>query len=128
MNPLALTTDQQLSIPQHNGHRNETQAVACCSKRFAAFQSQKQSDSIRKFSVKFSANNFVTQSHDSFSKHYDMVELLGEGGYGEVYMCRYRETGAQRAVKILKVKTEEEQDTVLSEFNILRGIDHPNLL
>lgn len=79
-------------------------------------------------SIKFSANNFVTQCYESFGDYFEIVELLGEGAYGEVFVCRHRESGAERAVKILEVSTEEDAETVLSEFNILRGIDHPNLL
>ena len=82
----------------------------------------------KKNSIKFLANSFVTQRCDSFNEHYEIVEQLGEGAYGEVYICKHKESGAERAVKILQVETEEDAEIVLSEFNILRGIDHPNLL
>ena len=98
------------------------------SNRFATQRHSLQKTKKKSNSIKFSANSFVTQRYDCFNKHYEIVEPLGEGAYGEVYVCRHIESGAERAVKILQVESEEDADTVLGEFNILRGIDHPNLL
>ena len=100
--------------------------------RFAAAAANKNNEKIphkrKADSIKFSANNFVTQCYESFEDYYEIVELLGEGAYGEVFVCKHKESRAERAVKILEVSTEAEAETVLSEFNILRGVDHPNLL
>lgn len=79
-------------------------------------------------SHKFRANSFVTQSSESFFDHYRIVDRLGEGGYGEVFVCEHKESGDRRAVKILEVADETQHDRVLNEFNILKGLDHPNLL
>ncbi|CAB9524600.1 MAP kinase-activated protein kinase 2 (Fragment) [Seminavis robusta] len=129
MNPTtSINTERQLPI---YGSYEEAMVGGCSrDKRFAGIKSNlhQSQQSIPRGSIKFSANNFVTQSSDSFYKHYETLELLGEGAYGEVYVCRHRETGIQRAVKILQVESDKEARSVQREFNILRDIDHPNLL
>ena len=46
------------------------------------------------------------------------------GAFGEVRMCQHRETGAQRAVKVLKKShmDEDEKKMLFNEINILRGL------
>ena len=81
-----------------------------------------------KGSIKFSAHNFITQSYDCFTDHYEILGLLGDGGYGEVFRCKHKESGAERAVKVIEMTSEEQGETILAEFQVLRGLDHPNLL
>ena len=56
--------------------------------------------------------------------------LLGQGGYGEVRKCVSRSDKVVRAVKIIKKEsiTNEEHETFKNEMNILRKLDHPNIL
>lgn len=122
------TSSGDFSVSMSNGSMAEAIALAGkAAKRFGA-QTKKNSCAQRKQSFKFSANNFVTQRYDSFNEHYEIVELLGEGAYGEVYVCQHKESGAERAVKILKIEDQDDAKVILNEFDILRGIDHPNLL
>jgi calcium-dependent protein kinase len=127
MNTLTSSSEFTLSLSTTNNVESKAESIVAgktANDRFAARPSYK----TKSASIKFSANKFVTQRYDCFSEHYEIVELLGEGAYGEVYVCKHRESGAERAVKILQVEDEEDAEVVLSEFNILRGIDHPNLL
>jgi calcium-dependent protein kinase len=52
------------------------------------------------------------------------------GAFGEVRMCVHRETGAQRAVKVLKKSAmdAEEQKMMMNEIDILSRLDHPNIV
>ena len=61
---------------------------------------------------------------------YDIQELIGEGGYGKVYKAQHKETGILRAVKCLKKKTldQENMKSILTEFETLKKLDHPNLV
>jgi calcium-dependent protein kinase len=56
--------------------------------------------------------------------------LLGQGGYGEVRKCVSRSDKVVRAVKIIRKEsiTSEEHETFKNEMNILRKLDHPNIL
>lgn len=80
-------------------------------------------------SVKFSAKNFVAQKQESLEDHYIVGELLGEGGFGEVFACTHIQSREERAVKvILKSEDEAENLTVIEEFDIVKDLDHPNIL
>lgn len=45
-------------------------------------------------------------------------------------MCVHRDTGAQRAVKVLRKAhmDEDEKKMLFNEINILRNLDHPNIV
>jgi len=58
---------------------------------------------------------------------------LGEGAFGEVWSVKHKLTSAPRAMKILKKTLKEPkeiQDSVdiLNEINLLKKIDHPNIV
>lgn len=61
---------------------------------------------------------------------YDINELIGQGGYGKVYKAMHKDTGIFRAVKCLKKKglDQENMKSIMSEFDALRKLDHPNLV
>ena len=52
------------------------------------------------------------------------------GAYGEVRKCLHKETKALRAVKIINKKclAEDEKQKLLNEIDILKQLDHPNIL
>jgi serine/threonine protein kinase len=49
---------------------------------------------------------------------------VGLGAFGEVRMCVHRDTGAQRAVKVLRKShmDEDEKKMLFNEINILRNL------
>ena len=61
---------------------------------------------------------------------YQIGKVLGTDAYREVRHCTHLRTKAQRAVKIMNqdLMTKEEQERMLVEINILKGLDHPNVL
>ena len=81
-------------------------------------------------SVKFNAAQFVSRRKDKISKVYQVTSALGEGGYGEVFLAKHLDSGTERAIKVIeKAKTNsKENDMILNEFNIVKDLDHPNLL
>lgn len=80
-------------------------------------------------SLKFCAKNFVTKWSQDLEKQYTMGELLGEGAYGNVYACTCLQSGAERAVKVIPKSTDNYQnEMVIREFEVLKELDHPNIL
>lgn len=64
------------------------------------------------------------------SDHYDVKELIGEGAYGCVRRVVHKSTGVDRAMKtIMKsfVRLSEVKNMLL-EVDILRKLDHPNII
>lgn len=80
--------------------------------------------------VKFNVGQFVSRRKDKVSKHYQIKSALGSGGYGEVFLANHKGSGQERAIKVVdKTKWKsKENDAVINEFNIAKGLDHPNLL
>ena len=56
--------------------------------------------------------------------------MLGEGGFGKVYLVMHKVTLAVRAMKEIKKQklTDEDEETLLMETNILKELDHSNIV
>ena len=63
---------------------------------------------------------------------YDSIKKLGEGAFGSVEEVKHKISGAIRAMKIID-KTRmrlgsEEEEQLINEINILKTLDHPNIM
>ena len=73
----------------------------------------------------------VSQSASNPSDDYKRVKFLGEGSYAAVYCVENKITGAKRAMKIINKNqncTTEADQEIMNEINILKTLDHPNIL
>lgn len=62
---------------------------------------------------------------------YDLEErVVGEGGFGAVYQCCHRRTGALCAVKVVKLNAIHSQHLrdIHQEIFALRHLNHPNII
>lgn len=57
-------------------------------------------------------------------------QYFGIGAYGEVRKCLNKGSKALRAVKIINKQTlgEQDKEKLLNEIEILKTLDHPNIL
>ena len=81
--------------------------------------------------IKITNELLVSESESDPDKEYKKLKFLGEGSFGAVYQVRNRYTGAISAMKIIKKissYSREEEDEIKNEINILRTMDHPNIL
>jgi len=76
------------------------------------------------------SSDFVGKAQGKLRDHYRIGKILGTGAFGEVRMCVHRESNAQRAVKVLRKSNmdEDEKRMLFNEINILKEIDHPNII
>ena len=73
----------------------------------------------------------VSQSNKQPSDDYKRVKFLGEGSYAAVYCVENKITGAKHAMKIIDKASncsDETDKEIFNEINILRTLDHPNIL
>jgi serine/threonine protein kinase len=77
--------------------------------------------------VKFNAGQFVSRRKDKVSKYYSIRSALGSGGYGEVFLAKHRESGSERAIKVVNKSrwSSKENEAVINEFTIVKDLDHP---
>src|SRR5215475_9252454 len=65
-----------------------------------------------------------------FGKRYDIVELLGKGGMGEVYFARDRRLRRDVAIKVLPDTVARDPDRAAlfqREAQVIASLNHPNI-
>src|SRR5918911_4787390 len=61
--------------------------------------------------------------------NYQLVHLLGEGGFAEVYLGEHVYLGTKAAVKVLTTKlAEDEIEQFRNEARIMLGLKHPHIM
>src|SRR5207247_1532283 len=57
---------------------------------------------------------------------YDLLRLLGQGGFSKVFLARHQTTGDLRAVKVINLLDDPKR--LDREIGILRSVQHENLV
>ena len=80
--------------------------------------------------IKLTNNLIVGDQKTDADKDYKILRVLGEGTFSKVYEAQNRITDIKRALKIIK-KTQNnivDEKEIIKEINILKTMDHPNVL
>ena len=61
---------------------------------------------------------------------YEILELIGEGGMGAVYLAHDRELERDVALKVLRTPTPsvDDRERILREARILASLEHPGIV
>ena len=74
----------------------------------------------------------IKQNEGEPEEFYDNIKTLGEGAFGLVYLGKHKISGVERAIKNINKDqanlTKEEEKTLIKEINILKTLDHPNIM
>ena len=65
------------------------------------------------------------KDYESFREDYELVEVIGTGGFAEIWKVRHKVTGMIRAAKIVKLSTENEYRVFRNEVEVLKKLDSP---
>jgi len=66
---------------------------------------------------------------EKFKNDFEVIELIGQGQYGEVFSANYkRNDNATVAVKFLKCKKASEKLRIRDEIDILKELKHDNVI
>ena len=81
----------------------------------------------------FKLQNLATLINAKPEDNYIIISKLGKGSFGSVYKVKHKITGEIRAMKIIKkylIKDSREKidNNGLREIQILKELDHPNIL
>ncbi|OMJ71312.1 hypothetical protein SteCoe_30512 [Stentor coeruleus] len=75
---------------------------------------------------------FIKLSHDNKIKHYKEIKHIGSGSFSDVLLCEHLPTKTLRALKIVHKKSlciyQKSTTCMLKEIQILRILDHPNII
>ena len=81
--------------------------------------------------INLTNNVIIGHSKSDPNEEYNKLNFLGEGSFAAVYKVQNKLTGQVRAMKIIKKSatcTEQDDQEIVNEINILRTMDHPNIL
>lgn len=84
--------------------------------------------------IGISKDIFITKTKGSPFMNYSVGkdDMIGEGSYGAVYKGKHNFTGYTRAIKIIKKSTKtsrkDKEEEILNEIEILKKMDHPNVV
>jgi len=66
-------------------------------------------------------------SRGNFEEHYTVGEMIGEGGFGKVFIAQHSISGQKRAVKRIK-SLGKLDDATKNEIDALLSLDHPHIV
>ena len=79
--------------------------------------------------VSIDTNLLVTRGTNNIKNNYKKTKVLGQGSFGTVYLVKHKLLNNLFAMKVIKKTNKSEKDEVLmNEINILRKLDHPNIV
>lgn len=81
-------------------------------------------------SLKILSGQFVKEGQEEAYNNYELLNYLGKGGFGRVYKVKHKITKQERAMKIIKcdASSEENKKTIEKEIDVLKNLDHPNII
>jgi len=129
----SLSTISAQSAPLDHVHADPTRlpswdsSIHSGTSSKATYTRQHRSSWLDRLSLKFSAKHFIAQRPGRLHHYYELTDFVNEGGCGAVWFCTHKETGAERAVKLVRKSQVdvEYNKRILEEFLILRELDHP---
>ena len=78
------------------------------------------------FDGKIDAKDYI-QKGDTI-ENYQKIKRIGKGSYGSVFKVMKKNTNLIRAMKVIPKNFQKDNDEILREINILKNLDHPNVM
>ncbi|XP_068162180.1 myosin light chain kinase, smooth muscle-like isoform X2 [Antennarius striatus] len=72
--------------------------------------------------------NVIIDTERKVSDHYDVLERLGGGKFGEVFRLSHKETGQECAGKFYRARTSKERKAARKEMELMNCLHHPKLV
>ena len=76
------------------------------------------------------SGQFVKEGMGDLYSNYELCNYIGKGGFGRVYKVHHKLSNQYRAMKIIQCKSLSDNisSTINKEINILKNLDHPNII
>ena len=73
----------------------------------------------------------ASERKNPIEKNYEILEVIGKGGFGEVKRVKHKQLDIMRALKIIKKSkytTAAELKMIKNEINNMKAVDNPNIV
>lgn len=73
----------------------------------------------------------ASERKNPIEKNYEILDVIGKGGFGEVKRVKHKQLDIERALKIIKKSrytTTAELKMIKNEINNMKSVDHPNIV
>ncbi|ROI15119.1 Myosin light chain kinase, smooth muscle [Anabarilius grahami] len=72
--------------------------------------------------------NVTINTENNLSDHYNILEKLGVGKFGQVFRLTHKVTGRERAGKFYKGRRAKEREAARKEIELMNFLHHPRLV
>ena len=127
-----LRNNQEINVTENNPNKNNSQFIQQLEDNFIIEKKRPSNSQNIKipiqeyFDGKIDAKDYI-QKGDKI-ENYQKIKRLGKGSYGSVYKVIKKNTNIIRAMKVIPKNFEKDNDEILREINILKNLDHPNVM
>lgn len=86
---------------------------------------------VNKDKATLKTKNKLFFNSDPISKHYTILEKIGSGSFGKVFLCQHKVIKKLRAVKVVNKSVlayQDDEKCFLKEIELLSSINHPNII
>ena len=62
---------------------------------------------------------------------FEIIKLIGSGGFSKVYLCRFKKDGTFYAMKVIEkdvIVKNKKKNIIMNERNIMKSSSHPFLI
>ena len=91
---------------------------------------KKQNKEEKKNGISVDISKFVQEVKGSINERYVVESAIGKGAYGEVSLIKDKISNNTRAMKVIpkEICNTSNSSSVVSEINMLKSLDHPNII
>jgi len=85
----------------------------------------------RKLNIIINPRMLVSERRNPIEINYEVLEIIGQGGFGVVKKVKHKQLDVIRALKIIrksKYKSSAELKTIKNEIALMKMVDHPNIV
>ena len=119
----------QEALKPHNSSSQASKIISLIEKNIL----QRYMDQVQQYKLNIVINPRMLVSHrrNPIEVNYEVLEVIGKGGYGEVKKVRHKELDVVRALKVIKksrYKSTAELKMIKNEISIMKVVDHPSIV
>ena len=80
------------------------------------------------FEGKIDVKDIIQKGDKDSLENYQKIKRIGKGSYGSVYKVIKKNTNIIRAMKVIPKNFQKDNKEILREIDILKNLDHPNVM